>query len=157
VSGLRDGQGSAYGAFHIQGKTQTDFDRIVLDSLNSSGDYSAGSGLGTSMVPTAVKGAVFAPHRGPSDLLGVIHGADHRLAAAKTEQIRQALRFADQSVAALASAIETRKTSAAPRVVSLYLVDDPKKDEKQNLVRPQSASACRAYTLSGSAELSCDL
>ncbi len=33
-----------YGAFHIS-TSQTDFDRIVVDSMNSSGSYSAGSGL----------------------------------------------------------------------------------------------------------------
>jgi len=36
VSGSDQG---GYGAFHIEGNTQADFDRFVLDSLTSSGDY----------------------------------------------------------------------------------------------------------------------
>jgi hypothetical protein len=43
VSG--SGQQPNYGAFHIPG-TQADFDRIVCDSMNASGSYSNGSGLG---------------------------------------------------------------------------------------------------------------
>ena len=39
VSGSNQG---GYGAFHIPG-TQADFDRIVVDSLNSSGNYSSNS------------------------------------------------------------------------------------------------------------------
>jgi hypothetical protein len=50
VSGSNQG---GYGAFHIPG-TQADFDRIVVDSLNSSGNYSSNSGLGTAIAPEAV-------------------------------------------------------------------------------------------------------
>jgi hypothetical protein len=50
VSGSAQG---GYGAFHIPG-TQADFDRIVVDSLNSSGNYSSNSGLGTAIAPEAV-------------------------------------------------------------------------------------------------------
>src|SRR5215471_8665880 len=48
VSGSSQG---GYGAFHIEGTSQADFDRIVVDSLNVSGSYSPGSGLGTAMAP----------------------------------------------------------------------------------------------------------
>src|SRR5260370_32295852 len=44
VSGSAQG---GFGAFHIgNGETQAPFDRIVTDSLNVSGSYSAGTGLG---------------------------------------------------------------------------------------------------------------
>lgn len=132
VSGSNQG---SYGAFHIEGSTQADFDRIVIDSLNSSGNYSAGSGLGNGLRPIVARGAVLAHHRGANDLLGIIHSGDHRLTAAKLEEIREAVRFADQSVAALASAIEARKASATPRPAGLNLIDDPKQDEKHNLAR----------------------
>jgi len=46
-----------YGAFHIPG-TQPDFDRIVCDSMNVSGNYSSGSGLGLRSGPVAIR----APH-----------------------------------------------------------------------------------------------
>src|SRR2546427_2145883 len=42
VSGSSQG---SYGAFHIEGNEQSDFDRMVCDSLNASGNYSAASGL----------------------------------------------------------------------------------------------------------------
>jgi hypothetical protein len=50
VSGSSQG---GYGAFHIPG-TQADFDRIVVDSLNASGNYSSDSGLGNAIAPAAV-------------------------------------------------------------------------------------------------------
>ena len=50
VSGSSQG---GYGAFHIPG-TQADFDRIVVDSLNASGNYSSNSGLGNAIAPAAV-------------------------------------------------------------------------------------------------------
>ena len=50
VSGSSQG---GYGAFHIPG-TQADFDRIVVDSLNSSGNYSSDSGLGNAIALAAV-------------------------------------------------------------------------------------------------------
>jgi hypothetical protein len=51
VSGSSQG---GYGAFHLSGGPQVDFDRIVVDSLNASGNYSSDSGLGTPMAPAAV-------------------------------------------------------------------------------------------------------
>jgi hypothetical protein len=50
VSGSSQG---GYGAFHIPG-TQADFDRIVVDGLNASGNYSSNSGLGAALAPEAV-------------------------------------------------------------------------------------------------------
>jgi hypothetical protein len=65
VSG--SGQGG-YGAFHIPG-TQADFDRIVVDSMNASGNYSSNSSLGTAMAPEAVSlPRLFPAHRGNSDI-----------------------------------------------------------------------------------------
>jgi len=50
VSGSSQG---GYGAFHFPG-TQADFDRIVVDSLNASGNYSPNSGLGNAISPEAI-------------------------------------------------------------------------------------------------------
>lgn len=50
VSGSSQG---GYGAFHIPG-TQADFDRIVVDSLNASGNYSPTSSLGNAISPEAI-------------------------------------------------------------------------------------------------------
>src|ERR1051326_348776 len=88
VSGSARG---SYGAFHFgNGETQINFDRIVTDSLNVSGNYSAGSGLGhTALAPLTIKAPrLFAPSRGPSDLLGIIHDDDPRLQSAQREPIR---------------------------------------------------------------------
>ena len=60
VSGSAQG---GYGAFHISG-TQADFDRIVVDSLDASGRYSPGSGLGTSMAPMKGKKHLFPMFQG---------------------------------------------------------------------------------------------
>lgn len=68
VSGSPQG---GYGAFHM-GDVQTQFDRIVLDSLNASGNYSDGSGLGSAMVPMAAKVPhLFAP------AIGIVHRFIH--------------------------------------------------------------------------------
>src|SRR3984893_10873554 len=65
VSGSSQG---GYGAFHFPG-TQADFDRIVVDSLNTSGSYSAGSGLGFAIPPAARHNPrLFEAYRGPRDL-----------------------------------------------------------------------------------------
>src|SRR6266404_2632335 len=75
VSG--SGQGG-YGAFHIPG-TQADFDRIVLDSLNVSGSYSAGSALGSAMALRAIRAPhLFTAYHGSGDLLGIISQDDPR-------------------------------------------------------------------------------
>jgi len=112
VSGSSQG---GYGAFHLQTGNQTDFDRIVVDSLTASGSYSAGSGLGTSITPIAVKAPrVFPIHRGPSDLLSVLNSTDERLKTAKTTALEAALKIAGQSTAALKTAIERRNPGALP-------------------------------------------
>ena len=108
----------SYGAFHIgNAETQNNFDRIVTDSLNVSGNYSAGSGLGhTALAPLTIKvPRLFAPSRGPSDLLGIIHDDDPRLQSAKREQIRVAHAIALQSILALRTSLEARNTSLWPR------------------------------------------
>ena len=69
VSGSSQG---SYGAFHIEGVTQADFDRIVVDSVNASGSYSAGSGLPKAIISaTAQLPHVLSPYVGPSDLLEI--------------------------------------------------------------------------------------
>jgi hypothetical protein len=112
VSGSAQG---GYGAFHFPG-TQADFDRIVVDSLNASGSYSAGSGLGSALAPLKSKAPhLFPMFRGADDLLGVVHAGDPRLKGAKPVAIQDALALAAHSTAALTIAIETRNASAIPR------------------------------------------
>jgi len=112
VSGSTQG---GYGAFHIEGNSQADFDRIVVDSLNVSGSYSAGSGLGTTISPANVKiPHLFPMFAGTSGLLGVVHTDDPRLKKAKPAAIQEALRTVTQCTAALKAAAETRNRSAIP-------------------------------------------
>lgn len=110
VSGSAQG---GYGAFHFPG-TQADFDRIVVDSLDASGSYSAGSGLGNALAPIKGRKHLFPMFRGGHDLLGVIHGGDPRLKGVKGDTLREALGIAGQSITALKTAIETRDPSRAP-------------------------------------------
>jgi hypothetical protein len=114
VSGSAQG---GYGAFHIGDRsTQADFDRIVVDSLNASGNYSAGSGLGSALAPTVIKAPrLLSAWRGPNGLLGVVDADDPSLKQAGLDAIRAAHRFAAQSVAALSNAFETRNPSERPR------------------------------------------
>jgi hypothetical protein len=117
VSGSAQG---GYGAFHFPG-TQAEFDRIVVDSLNVSGSYSAGSGLGSALAPLKGKAPrLFPMFRGADDLLGVIHADDSRLKGAKPDAIRLALAFGAQSTAALATALETRNVSAIPQRIPAH-------------------------------------
>jgi hypothetical protein len=112
VSGSSQG---SYGAFHLQTGNQADFDRIVVDSLNASGSYSAGSSLGTAIVPASVKIPHLLPmFRGTGDLLGVVHTGDPRLKSAKPAAIQEALKMAAQSTSALKTAVETRNRGAIP-------------------------------------------
>jgi len=132
VSG--SGQGG-YGAFHISG-TQAEFDRIVVDSLDASGSYSAGSGLGSALAPlTARVPHLFPIYRGAEDLLGVTHAGDPRLKSAKLEAIRRALAFAAQSTSALKTAVETRNVSAIPRAISAHTPHISARDEVSELTR----------------------
>src|SRR6266849_5027612 len=75
VSGSTQG---GYGAFHIGDRsTQAEFDRMVIDSLNVSGNYSAGSGLGSALAPTVIEAPhLFPAWRGPNGLLGVVDSDD---------------------------------------------------------------------------------
>jgi hypothetical protein len=117
VSGSTQG---GYGAFHLESGSQADFDRIVVDSLNSSGSYSAGSGLGASIVPAHIKVPhLFPKFRGAADLLEVVHSGDPKLKTAKPAAIQEALMMAAQSTLALKMAIERRDRSAVPPKASL--------------------------------------
>jgi len=110
VSGSSNGP---YGAFHIPG-SQIDFDRIVVDSLNISGTYSAGSGL-SSIAPVSAKiPCLFPIYRGVDELLTVTNPSDQKLKSAKLENLREALKISRQNLRALESAVETGKTSLAP-------------------------------------------
>ncbi len=120
VSGSSQGP---YGAFHFPG-TQQDLDRIVLDSVASSGTYGPGSGLGASFpeavlsIPNAFHGGM-GPHSaeaygGPHGLLYVTAAADPRLQQAATEEIREAGSLAALSILALRAAVEARSLSAKP-------------------------------------------
>lgn len=113
VSGSAKG---GYGAFHLS-SSQTDFDRIVVDSLASSGDYSAGSGLGASrFAPASMRGHsiphVFPVSRGRSGLLGATDPRAKEMREAGEDELRKAVAAAWQSRAALARSIETHNHSA---------------------------------------------
>jgi len=122
VSGSSQG---GYGAFHIEGNSQADFDRIVVDSLNVSGSYSAGSGFGSAIAPVDVQiPHLFPMLAGTSDLLGVVHTSDPRLKKAKPAAIQEALRLATQSALALRTAVETRNYSSVPAKISSQRTHD---------------------------------
>lgn len=111
VSGSAQG---GYGAYHFPG-TQADFDRIVVDSLDASGSYSPGSGLGNALAPIKARKHLFPMFRGANDLLGVIHAGDPRLQGVKPAALREALGVATQSISALKTVVETRNASKAPK------------------------------------------
>jgi hypothetical protein len=132
VSG--SGQGG-FGAFHISG-SQAEFDRIVVDSLDASGSYSPGSGLGSALAPLTTKAPhLFPIYRGAEDLLGVTHSGDPRLKSAKEAAIRDALVFASRSTSALKTAIETRNASAIPPTISAHTSRTSAKEEVSELTR----------------------
>ncbi|HJT86896.1 MAG TPA: hypothetical protein VJ732_03545, partial [Bryobacteraceae bacterium] len=104
-----------YGAFHIPG-TQQDFDRIVVDSLDASGNYSGGSGLGNALAPLKARKPRLLPvFRGAYDLQGVFDPEDARLKSAKPAMLQEALKIAHQNNVALKAAVDTRKRTAIPR------------------------------------------
>jgi hypothetical protein len=104
-----------YGAFHFPG-TQQDFDRIVVDSLNASGNYSSGSGLGNALAPLKAKKPHLLPvFRGAYDLQGVFDPNDARLKSAKLATIKEALKIAHQNNLALKAAVDARNSKAVPR------------------------------------------
>jgi hypothetical protein len=115
VSGSANG---GYGAFHIgNGNDQANFDRIVADSLNVSGDYSGGSSLGSALKPLRMKvDRLFAATRGPGELLGIVHEEDARVKEASLADIRAAHLFALRSLEALRLAHEARDVSARSKV-----------------------------------------
>lgn len=133
VSGSDQG---SYGAFHIQGATQADFDRIVVDSLNASGSDSAGSGLPHAMSPLEAKLPYLLPiYRGSSDLLGVFHPSHPRLKTAKPAVIRVALVIATQSILALKTALETRNAAAIPQGLPKQEIHESSKHTHAELAR----------------------
>ena len=115
VSGSAKG---SYGAFHINGQIQTDFDKIVVDSLEASGTYSAQGNVGVAAaveaeVPKGRTG-LLTTYDGPADLLAVTRPRDKRLEAAKPQDIKYAVASAAQSMRALTKAVETRNVSTTP-------------------------------------------
>jgi len=104
-----------YGAFHFPG-TQQDFDRIVVDSLDASGNYSSGSGLSNAMAPLKVQQPHLLPvFRGAYDLQGVFDPNDATLKSAKLTTIQEALKIAHQNNLALKAAVDGRNRRAVPR------------------------------------------
>ena len=121
VSGSNQG---GYGAFHFPG-AQADFDRIVVDSLNVSGSYSAGSGLGARPAPSSLKlPHIFQVYTGTSDLLGLLHSSDSRLKHSKVDDIQKATSIARHSTSALKTALETGNISASPQKLATSLRQD---------------------------------
>ncbi len=115
VSGSKQG---GYGAFHLS-SSQTDFDKIVVDSLNSTGDYSRGSALLTPARAAIARDKNTIPHlfpmfRGEHGLVGAIDPADPALKSASPATMTKALAIASQSRSALAKSIESHNYSAIP-------------------------------------------
>lgn len=112
VSGSSNGP---YGAFHFDG-TQTEFDHIVIDSLNISGGYSATSGLprfspqGTS----TRQPHILSLYKGPDELFAVFHLGDSRLLMAKPQAVRDALSTASRNSLALTVALRHCNSSKVP-------------------------------------------
>jgi hypothetical protein len=134
VSGSSQG---SYGAFHFNVPgNQAEFDRIVVDSLDASGTYSPGSGLGAAMAAQgeAPEGrtGLLKPYHGSADLLAVTQTRDPRLEGAKSAEIKLALDVAAHSLRALTSAVETRNTSAFPAALRSHLT---KEEPVQQLTR----------------------
>lgn len=116
VKSLVFASGSAqggYGAFHIgNGRQQTDFDKIVVDSLNVSGHYSSGSHLGLVLASPKVNVEhLFPKSFGPGDLLGVTDPKDALFASASPDQIRAAHLIASHNLESLQAALEARDPS----------------------------------------------
>lgn len=121
VSGSSQG---GYGAFHFPG-AQADFDRIVVDSLNVSGSYSAGTGLGAAPAPAALKlPRLFPVYAGTSDLLGLLHSSDSRLKRSKVDDLQKAATIARHLTSAVKTVLETGDISASPRKLATSLRQD---------------------------------
>jgi hypothetical protein len=107
VSG--SGQGP-YGAFHMG--SSPDFDRVVLDSLTASGNYSPGSGLAPAAM-TASRRKAFVPDQIPG-LLDITQVHHPKLKGVEKQHLVRALVIANQSLRALDAALSTRSTSSKP-------------------------------------------
>jgi hypothetical protein len=106
VSGSSQGP---YGAFHIDDAGQTGFDKIVVDSLNASGNYSTGSSLIKPLPSTS--GMVY---NGPNGLFKVTDISDPRLQSTNANQLLQAIASQEQSNRALMTYLTTGNPAAAP-------------------------------------------
>ena len=116
VSGSKQG---GYGAFHINDGGQTNFDRIVVDSLTSSGNYSDSSGLGSPTAHLAPKIPHLLPEFGKgTELRCIFDPKDARLRALKPQAVHQCLKITQQSAAALKHAVEVGNPSAIPKLGS---------------------------------------
>ncbi len=133
VSGSDQG---SYGAFHLEDGSQADFDRIVVDSLNVSGNYSASSGLPTALSRAAFKVPHLLPkYRGASDLLDLVQTSDIAQKMVKPKVLIEALKMATQSSLALKRAVETRNAAVLPPSIPARLVDEWEKSDHEHLNR----------------------
>jgi hypothetical protein len=141
VSALVFVSGSAkggYGAFHLS-SSQTDFDKMVVDSLNSSGSYSSGSGLArTQFAAAAMRGRAI-PHlfpmsRGPHGLRGITDPDANEMKAADTKSVRRALASLSQSRSALAKSIESHSSKALPGHAPADLYERRAKMQRAGLI-----------------------
>ena len=131
VSGSAQG---GYGAFHIDG-TQADFDRIVVDSLTASGNYSPGSGLGTHLAPVAARRPYLLPlYWGEGGLLNVTRTDDPKLMRAKPADVHRALAVSTRCVSSLGAALEAQSV-AVPMGASRLSVSLPVRNDQPEAVR----------------------
>ena len=109
VSGSSQGP---YGAFHIDDAGQVGFDKIVVDSLNAAGNYSAGSGLSSAIKPISSNSGMV--YDGPNGLFKATMAKDPSIQSAITAQLLQAVASQEQSGRALMSYLTTGNPSAPP-------------------------------------------
>jgi hypothetical protein len=113
VSGSTQG---GYGAFHIDDGAQANFDRIVVDSLTVSGEYSASSGLGSPVAHLGAKRAYLLPlYSEGTALRSVLDSKDSLLRAFTREALQRSLRIASHSAAALQHAIDSGNPTQCPK------------------------------------------
>lgn len=150
VSGSAKG---GYGAFHLS-SSQTDFDKIVVDSLTSSGSYSSGSGLARTQFKAASMPRHDIPHlfpmsRGPHGLRGITDPDAGEVKAADTESVRRALASLSQSRSALAKLIESHTSHALPEPVPGHAHERRAKLQRSELVRELVKANSDVSSLSG--------
>jgi hypothetical protein len=133
VSGSRQGP---YGAFHIP-DNQADFDRIVLDSVDVSGSYSAGSAFGLAPTQRAIRQPhLFSACPGAGNLLEPVRLDDPRLSSATPEELRQARACGFQCLQALQTALETRNLTGRVRTSAARPIQSTNRQElTRSLVR----------------------